>query len=121
MPDDPDHANRQDTATRAKKAPTSPGAKFGTSSKTLFVVVLGVVLGRFVRRMRGVQAVGMRHVGVMAALVVLAGLVVLGGLAMMLRRLGVMIGSRLVMMRMRFAGHVRLPVVLTRAKLAPAV
>ncbi len=64
----------------------------------MFAVVLGVVLGGLVRRVGGVQAMGVREMRVVAALLVLALLVVLRGLAMMMGRLGMMLGRRFVML-----------------------
>jgi hypothetical protein len=63
--------------------------------------MFGVVLCGVVRGGRRVQSVCMREVGVMAALLVIAAVVMLGRLAMMVRRLGVMVGGGLVMILMR--------------------
>ena len=71
-------------------------------------MVLGVMLGRLVRRLGGVQAMGMRHVGMVAALMVIAFLVVFGGLAMVVRCLGVVLCSGFVVMMMLFT-HDNLP------------
>jgi len=58
--------------------------------------MLGVVLCRLVPVMGGVQAVRMRHMGVMAGLFVFAGLVMLGGFTMMVGCTFVMLSRRLV-------------------------
>jgi hypothetical protein len=65
-------------------------------------VVLGVVLGRLVGVMGGVDPVAVRHVGMMAGLFVLAGFivprgfpVVMGGMLVMLRRARMMLVVRL--------------------------
>jgi hypothetical protein len=73
--------------------------------------MVGVVLRGFMGMMGGMQAVGMRHVGVVPRLLMLAGLVVLGGLAVMMRRILVMLGCSLVVIAavMRLAAHVVLP------------
>jgi len=60
-------------------------------------VMLGVVLRGFMTMVGRVQAVGVRHMGVMTSLVVITVLVVLRGLAMMLCGLFVMVGRGLVM------------------------
>jgi hypothetical protein len=59
-------------------------------------MMLGVMLGRLVGVMRGVQAMGMRDVGVMAGLFMLAALVVLGRFAMMASRALMVLGGGLV-------------------------
>ena len=68
-------------------------------------MMFGVMLGSLMRRMRGVQAMGMRQMRVMAALVMIAVVVMLGGLAMMMRRLGVMFGGGFVVMAVGLAAH----------------
>jgi hypothetical protein len=49
-------------------------------------VMLGVLLGRLVGVMRGMQAMGMRNVGVMTGLFMLAVIIVLGCFAVMVGR-----------------------------------
>jgi hypothetical protein len=79
----------------------------------VLAMMLGVLLGRLVRMMRGMQAVGMRHMGVMTGLLMLAALVVLGGFAVMVGRALVMLGRRLVMLAavVGLGGHLGRPVV----------
>jgi hypothetical protein len=60
-------------------------------------MMLGVVLRGFMTMVGRVQAVGVRHMGVMTGLVVITVLVVLRGFAMMLCGLFVMVGRGLVM------------------------
>ena len=54
--------------------------------------MLGVVLGGFLTVVTRVQAVGMRHMRMMAGLFVVARLVMLGGFTVMTRRVLVMLG-----------------------------
>jgi hypothetical protein len=63
----------------------------------LVSVMLGVVFGGLVTVMGRVQAVGVRHMGVMTGLVVIVVLVVLRGFAMMLRGFFVMVRRGFVM------------------------
>ena len=73
--------------------------------------MVGVVLRGFMGMMGGMQAMGMRDVGVVPCLLMLTGLVVLGGLTVMMRRILVMLGCSLVVIAavMRLAAHVVLP------------
>jgi hypothetical protein len=70
-------------------------------------MMLGVMFGGLVRVMRGMQAMGMRDVGVMAGLLMLAALVVLGRLAVMVRRALMVLGGGLVVLAavVSFRGH----------------
>jgi hypothetical protein len=73
--------------------------------------MVGVVLRGLVRVMRRVQAVGVRHMGVMPCLLVITGFVMLGRLAMMMRGILVMLGCDVVMVPalVRLAAHAALP------------
>jgi hypothetical protein len=79
----------------------------------VLAVMLGVLLCRLVGMMRGMQAVGMRHMGVMTGLFMLAALVVLGRFAVMVGRALMMLRRRLVMLAavVGFRGHLGRPVV----------
>jgi hypothetical protein len=70
----------------------------------MIVVMFGMVLGRLVRRVSGVQPMGMREMGVMAAFFVFAVVVMLRRLAVMMGRLFVVLGGLLVMLLMRLIG-----------------
>jgi hypothetical protein len=70
--------------------------------------MLGVVLCRFVRMMRGVQAMSVRHMGVVSRLFMVAGFVMLGSLAMMVRGILVVLGRDLMVVAalVRLCAHV---------------
>jgi hypothetical protein len=76
-------------------------------------MMLGVLLGRLMRMVRGMQAMGMRHMGVMTGLLMLAALVVLGGFAVMVGRALVVLGRRLVVLAavVGLGAHLGRPVV----------
>jgi hypothetical protein len=61
-------------------------------------VMLGVLLGGFVGVVRGMQAVRMRHMGVMTGPFVLAAVIVLGRLAVMVRRTLMVLGRGFMML-----------------------
>jgi hypothetical protein len=71
-------------------------------------VVVGVVFRGFMGVMGGMQAMGMRDVGVVPCLLMLTGLV---GLTMMMRRILVMLGCCLVVVAafVCLAAHIVLP------------
>jgi len=84
----------------------------------MIVVMMGVVLGRLVRRVCGVQPMGMRQMGVMAAFFVGAIVVMLRRLAVMMGCLFVVRGGLLVMLLMRLIGtHAFSPMMVTSATL----
>lgn len=62
-------------------------------------VQLGVLLGRMLGVIGGMEAVGMRHVGVVSGLLMVAGRVVPCGLGVVMCSLGVVVGCLAVMMR----------------------
>jgi hypothetical protein len=64
----------------------------------VLAVMLGVLLGRLMRMVRGMEAMGMRHMSVMTGLLVLAAIIMLGGFAVMVGRALMMLGRRLVML-----------------------
>jgi hypothetical protein len=74
-------------------------------------VVFRVVFRGLLTMMRRVQSVRMRHMGVMARLLVITLLVVFGCLAVMMRRALVMLGCGLVVAAtfVRLRAHVALP------------
>jgi hypothetical protein len=79
----------------------------------VLAMMLGVLLGRLMRMVRGMQAMGMRHMGVMTGLLMLAALVVLGGFAVMVGRALVVLGRRLVVLAavVGLGAHLGRPVV----------
>ena len=70
--------------------------------------MFGVVLGGLLAVVTRVQAVGMRHVRMMASLFVIARLVMLGSFAVMTRRVIVMLGRGFVVIAafMRLRAHI---------------
>jgi hypothetical protein len=66
------------------------------ASQELLAVLLGMHFRGFVVMLGGMQAVAMRHVGMVRGLFVISGLVVLGGFAMVLGRMLVMLRGLLV-------------------------
>jgi hypothetical protein len=79
----------------------------------VLAVMLGVLLGRLVGMVRGMQAMGMRDMGVMTGLLMLAAIIVLGGFAVMVGRALMLPGRRLVMLAavVGLGGHLGRPVV----------
>jgi hypothetical protein len=67
------------------------------AKQELLAVLLGVHFRGFLVMLGGMQAMPMRHVGMMRGLFVISGLVVLGGFAMVLGRVVVMLRRLLVM------------------------
>jgi hypothetical protein len=111
--------NQSKLVFRGTSSRAGPAAAAAVSLSLLVVLgfvlamMLGVLLGRLVRMMRGMQAVGMRHMGVMTGLLMLAAVIVLGGFAVMVGRALVMLGRRLVMLAavVGLGGHLGRPVV----------
>jgi len=76
-----------------------PGVLFFVLVRVVrLAMMLGMLLGGLMGVVRGMQAVGMRDMSVMAGLFVLAALIVLGGLAVMVRRTLMVLGRRFVVL-----------------------
>jgi hypothetical protein len=71
----------------------------------MLTMVLGVMLGGLVRRVGGVQPMGVSKMGVVGGTLVFAFFVVLGRLAVMMGRLFVVHRSFFVMVGMRLGVH----------------
>lgn len=87
-------------------------------ARSSLLVVLGVMLRGLVAVMGRMQFMRMRHVGVMARLLVIARFVVLGGFTMVVRGSLVMLGRGLVVAAtlVRLRAHVRSPLALVHRR-----
>jgi hypothetical protein len=83
-------------ARRRGRISTAARAGIARESGVVLDVMFGVVLGSLLAVMAGMQAVGVRHMRMVAGLLMIAGLVMLGRLTMMKRRILVVLGRGLV-------------------------